>query len=483
MNKQIRKLTSIVIFVIIMLLCTTTYYQFVSAKSLKEDTRNTRTFCNNFNNARGPIVIDNEQVALSKPIKDDYKYIREYKNSALYSPITGFYSVVYGMSGLENYANEQLMGKSNSFLFSRINSLITGQQNNGGIVELTIDKNAQKVAYDSLGAQTGAVVALDPTNGEIKALVSKPSYDANLLASHNSKTVSNNYNSLISNKKNPMLNRATNELYAPGSTFKLITAATALETGKYDENSKLKSPKSYKLPESNSYLTNMYNATCSSSGYLTMKQALDVSCNTTFAILGQKLGADAISVQAEKFGYGNSISIPNFVVNSSFPVNIDKAQTAMSAIGQFDVKTTVLQNALVTSAIANNGIIMMPHLIKDVKDSNLHTVYTTNISQFKQAISSSTAQKLKNMMRSVVTSGTGSIVNLSGIYTGAKTGTAEKGDGLKPNNWFVSFAEKGDKHLVVAVLVEDGGYMGASGTGSGVAGPIAKSVINAYINK
>jgi peptidoglycan glycosyltransferase len=279
-----------------------------------------------------------------------------------------------------------------------------------------------------------------------------------------------------------MLSKATSQLYAPGSTFKLIDATAALESGKYSVNSKLPSPQKFKLPESNKYLTNYHNEVCSASGYLTMEKALDMSCNTSFAKLGIKLGINSLSEQTNKFGFSSKLKIPNPVVESSFPANMDKAQLAMSAIGQFDVKETVLQNALNVAAIANDGNIMQPTLIESVLDSSLKTVYQPAPSVYKNAMSESNAKKLQSMMISVADNGTGRIIKTNGVQIGAKTGTAETEKGGNPNTWFVSFANKGDKHLVIAVIVEGGGYAGASGTGAAVAGPVAKATMNAYLN-
>jgi peptidoglycan glycosyltransferase len=273
-----------------------------------------------------------------------------------------------------------------------------------------------------------------------------------------------------------MENRPLTLSLPPGSTFKLVVAAAALESGKFTEDSVLPAPASLKLPLSNSRMHNWQNGPCTASGKITLRQALAVSCNTTFAWLGMQVGADALREQAEKFGFNTSISIPMNTSTSVFPSDIDGAQTALSSIGQFDVRATALQMAMVVSSIANDGNLMQPFLVKSVLTSDLVEIERTSPSSRNQTISATTAKLLKSMMKTVVNAGTAYTVRIPGVEVGAKTGTADSGTNKSAHAWMVANATKGSRTLSIAVVVENGGGA-AEVSGNRIAGPIVAKII------
>jgi peptidoglycan glycosyltransferase len=483
-NTQIRRITVLALVMLLALFGSTTWDQYVKAGALRSDARNMRTFYASFDKDRGPIIVAGEAIASSVESDDDFGYQRVYADGPEYAPATGFFSIVFGMTGIELAADSTLQGTSDSLFLDRLQDLVTGKQPQGGAVELTLDPAAQDAAWEGLGDQAGAVVALDPATGEILALASSPSYDPNALAGHDSGKVNDAYQALLADPGNPLWNRAiAGNLYAPGSTFKLVTAAAALESGEWDPSTILEAPTRLPLPGSSAVLTNTGDSQCSPTGEMTLAQALAVSCNTAFAQLGIDLGANELKAQAAKFGFGQDLTIPMSVTPSRLGDNLDDAQTAMSAIGQFDDRVTPLQMAMVVAAIANRGTLMTPHLIRTERDSELKVVSTTPATVLGQPISRATADSLADMMVGVVTNGTGGVAAIDGLTVGGKTGTAEKAEGQPPDVWFVAFADDGERQVAVAVVVEDGGKAGMSGTGGSVAGPIARSVMEAVMSQ
>ncbi len=484
MNTPLRRLTSVVVLMFVVLMGGATWVQFVQAPTLNSDNRNVRTLYREYDRDRGPLVVAGTSVASSTPVDDAFGYLRSYADGPLYAPVTGFYSVIYGRSGLERAMNTELNGSADSLFYNRIQDLVTGRQPQGAAVELTIVPAVQQAAWDALGDQRGAVVALDPRTGAILALVSKPSYDPNLLASHDTAAVNEAWTSLTDDPTDPMTNRAiAGDTYPPGSTFKLVTAAAALESG-ITPDTPVAAPDVYTLPGTSTTLQNFGGSACSSTGAMTLSDALRISCNTAFAEIGVGLGADALRAQAEAFGFDGTLAIPLSVTPSRFPAEgaIDAAQTALSAIGQYDVRVTPLQVAMISATIANGGIEMKPYLVSTVRDQDLTVVDTTSPSTLGRPISSSTAAALREMMLGVVANGTATSAQIPGVQVAGKTGTAQTTDGVAPHAWFTAFAPADAPTIAVAVVVEQGGSMGNEATGGQVAAPIARAVILAAIS-
>ena len=482
MNAPLRRLAAVVVLLFASLFASSTFIQFVDAKSLDNRPDNRRTVLKEFARQRGAIVVAGQEVARSVPSSDQYKYQRAYPGGPLYSLLTGFYSVFFGQTGVESAESELLAGTADQLFYRRISDLLTGRQPQGATVELTIDPQLQKIAWDALGNQRGAVVALDPKTGNILAMVSKPSYDANLLAGHDQAKVTAARTALLADPNRPMDNRAIGALYPPGSTFKLITAAAALSAGKVTPDSQIPGPATVQLPQSRSTLSNDTGAPCGPGGTSTLTQALTDSCNTSFALLGQSVGADALRKQADAFGFDDdALRIPLKVAASRFPAAPDAAQTELSSIGQFDVAASPLQMAMVSSAIANGGVLMQPNLIARVRSADLKVIQTSHPKEMSRPISGDVADQLRTMMLSVVTSGTGTRAQIDGVDVAGKTGTAQSAVGRPPHAWFTAFASGKGRDIAVAVVVEYGGKAGNEAFGGTVAAPIARKVMEAVV--
>ena len=484
MNTPLRRLATVVVVMFVVLLGGVTWVQFGQASALNNDPRNVRTLYREFGKPRGPIVVAGQAIASSTASADAFGYQRSYANGPLYSSVTGFYSVVNGTLGLEAAENDVLTGTADSLFLQRLQDLITGKQPQGSAVELTINPAAQQAAWDALGDQRGAVVAIDPSTGAILALVSKPGYDPTTLASHDTAAAGAAYQALLAADGNPLLTKATKETYAPGSTFKLITAAAALESGSYTPDTSIPSPTVLPLPQTSATITNFGGESCGNGTDTTLADALRISCNTAFAQLGLTLGADALAAQAAKFGFDDGgLTIPMSVAKSIFPKGLNAPKTAQSAIGQFSVAATPLQMAMVSAAIANGGKLMTPYLVQTVRTANLDVVSQASPSVLSTAVSPTTAAALRDMMVGVVDNGTGTAAKISGVQVAGKTGTAQTTDQTPPHAWFTAFAPAAAPKVAVAVIVEHGGNLGNEATGGKVAAPIAKAVIEAVLGR
>ncbi len=485
MNAPIRRLSTVVAMLFMILLISSTWIQFVQAKELQERPDNRRTLLATYARERGQILVDGTPVALSKPSNDELKWLRTYPQARQYPHVTGYYSFIYGPGGgLEASENALLSGQSDKLFYRRVSDMLTGRKAAGASLELTIDPQAQEAADKALGDQRGAVVALDPRTGAILAMVSHPDYDPGSLTSHDSKKVVASWKKLNADPTRPLVNRAIGgNLYPPGSTFKIVTAAAALSSGKYTEETKIPGPAVLDLPQTSADLPNSNKQSCGPDDKTTLKHALEISCNTAFGWLGMQLGADELRSQAAKFGVGDSLSIPMRVTPSSIPAELDKPQLAQSAIGQYDVRVTPLQVAMISSAVANRGIVMKPYMVKSVLSSDLDTIEETTPSQLSQAISADDASALTRMMEAVVQSGSGQAAQIGGVSVAGKTGTAQHTKGAAPHAWFTGFAPADDPQVAVAVVVEDGGTAGNEAAGGRVAAPIAKAVMEAVMQK
>lgn len=488
MNKPIRTMSIFCMLLFAALLLNSTYLQYFEASSLNSRADNKRVRDAEFSRKRGAIVAGGSSVAESEKVNDQYKYQRVYKQPRKYAPLTGYYSYIYGRSAVESSQNDILSGSDPRLFVNRVVDMIGNSQPKGGSVSLTIDPKAQTAAYDGLRALgknvEGSVVALDPTTGKVLAMVTNPTYDPNRLASHKFSEVQKAWEELNSTKNRPLLNRGIQEVYPPGSTFKLVTAAAALSSGQYTPDSKVKGGASLDLPQTTTNLVNENGSNCGGDP-ITLTQALEVSCNVSFGDIGLRLGDDALREQAEKFGFDQTyLNDLGGQVKSRFPKNPDEPQTALSAIGQFDVAATPLQMAMVAAGIANNGTVMRPYVVDEVQAPDLSLLDKTRPEAFRSnAVSSSVARDLTQMMIEVVDNGTGTTAQIPGIKVAGKTGTAQSSPERPPYAWFVSFAPADDPKVAVAVLVEDAGVERNAISGSGLAAPIAKRVMEAVINK
>jgi len=481
-NKPIRRLSFVVAVLFCTLLISTTWIQFVTAKSLDNRPGNRRTLLESYSRERGAILVDGKAIARSVPTKDEFKFVRTYPQAKLYSQVTGYYSFTYGAGGgLEGAEDPLLSGQSDKLFYRRVLDMVTGKTPSGASLELTINPKAQEAADKALGNQSGAVVALDPKTGAILAMVSHPQYDPSTLAGHEVKSVRKAWKELNADPGRPAVNRAiAGDLYPPGSTFKLITAAAALSSGKFTEESPIPGPATLDLPQTTTNLPTDDHQACGPGDKTTLTHALEISCNTAFGWLGLNLGGDALREQAAKFGFGDSLRVPMRVTSSTVPA-LNAPQSAQAAIGQYEVRATPLQMAMVSAAIANKGTVMKPYLVKDTRNSNLDVIDQSQPEQLSQAISPDIAAALTRMMVTVVQSGTGTASQIPGIEVAGKTGTAQNVPGGAPHAWFTAFAPANDPKIAVAVVVEHGGNAGSEAFGGKVAAPIARAVIEAVL--
>ena len=483
MNRELKRVVIVIMAMFVSLLVSSSTIQVLAADELGRDPRNVRSVYDAYKTQRGAILIDGTPIAYSEASDDNFRFLRIYENP-MYSAITGFFSFYQGATGLESSMNSFLTGKNSSQFFEQVNALLSGNPVTGASVELTIDPLVQKVAWDALGKLKGAVVALDPKTGNIIAMVSKPGFDANRLAVHDGITSGNNYAEVLADTSSPLVNKAiSGTLYAPGSVFKILVAAAAIESGKYTAESTLPNPVKYKLPGTNTFIQNSGEGKCGGKATVSIADALRFSCNIPFAQLGVELGQEAIRDQAEKFGFGKTVEIPLRSTASVYPENMDDAQTAMSSFGQFDVRVTPLQIAMMSAAIANNGKIMKPNLIENVVSANLSSLFAPSPQEYASPISESTAASVRNMMIDAVARGVSSNASIKGITVAGKTGTAQNGKGEPYTLWFTGFAPAENPQVVVAVVIEDGGGQGQGGRGNTLAAPIAKKVIQAVLRK
>ncbi len=490
MNRPIRNIAIACLVLFAALLVNINYVQFVEADSLNAKNGNKRVINEEFSRDRGAILVDGKPVAESVPSKDEYKFQRKYPDNALYAPLTGYFSYVFGRGGLENSENGVLSGSDNRLFVNRVVDLVSNKQPKGGSVELTIDPLAQKAAAEGLarlGKNTkGAVAALDPKTGAVLAMVSQPSYNPNRLASHDFSAVQDSWNSLNADEDKPMLNRTTQQTLPPGSTFKLVTAAAALEDGVVDNiDDKIKAGSRLTFPGIQYSLPNENGGNCGGDR-ITFERALNVSCNVAFGALAGKIGQEKLAAQAAKFGFGTdpldglAADASRFTVGDS---KLEAPQLAQSGIGQYEVAATPLQMAMVAAGIANGGDVMKPYVVKTVRSPNLRVLEQANPERLSQAMSGSNARKLSEMMVSTVEVGTATSARISGVDVGAKTGTAQSTPDRPPYAWFVSFAPADDPKVAVAVLVESSDTARNEIAGGRLAGPIARSVMEAVLGK
>lgn len=479
MNSPLRRLGVVTALLLTTLLVSTTWIQFVRADEIQDGPGNSRALYAQFGRDRGDIFVGDAasgtSVATSEPVDDEFGFQRMYPDPLVYAHTTGYYSVLLGTSGIERAADEALSGTADELFYRRIQDLVTGRDPQGGIVQLTIDPVVQQVAWDALGDRRGAVVAMEPATGRILAMVSKPSFDPNALASHDLGSVQETWNALNADETRPLENRAiSGRLYPPGSTFKVVTAAAALSSGQATPETLLPGPEELDLPQTDRVLTNAFDSSCGGGDQVSLSDALRVSCNTAFGALGLQLGPDALREQAAAFGFGRQYEIPLVVTPSTVPDEIDEPQTAFTAIGQFDVRVTPLQVAMMSAAVANDGVVVRPELIDQVLAGDLSVVSRPEPEEVGRAVAPSVADSLTEMMALVVESGSGTAAAVPGVAVAGKTGTAQTGvEGEDPHAWFTGFGPVDAPRVAVAVVVENGG------AGSRVAAPIAGTVLEA----
>ncbi|MEU0582315.1 penicillin-binding protein 2 [Streptomyces sp. NPDC006132] len=487
MNKPLRRIAIFCGLLVLALLIRDNWIQYVKADELRTDTKNRRVSIERYASPRGDIIVGGDPITgHATTTSGDFKFKRTYKDGPMWAPVTGFVSQAFGANQLESIEDGILTGNDDRLFFRNTLDMLTGKKKEGGNVVTTLNADAQKAAYNGLKKQggKGAVVALEPSTGKILALASYPSYDPSSIAG-NSEEDAKAWKKLDkkNNPDDPMLNRALRETYPPGSTFKVVTAAAALEDGLYpDPDAKTDSPDPWVMEGTTTKLPNEGNIPCKNA---TLRVALQYSCNTVFGKIGSDLGNDKMLDMAKKFGFTEEQFTPVRSSASVFSDDMNPSQTALSSIGQFNTAATPLQMAMVASAVANNGTLMKPYMVDELQAPNVDTIEKTEPEELSQPLSAKNAQLLQSMMETVVDKGTGSNAKIPGVKVGGKTGTAQHGvdNSENPYAWFISYAKGADgtAPVAVAVVVEDDNAVRDDISGGGLAAPIARNVMEAVI--
>ena len=480
MSRQIRRMGVGLVIAFILLFVQLNYVQFFAAGRIASNRANPRALIREYSIKRGDILsLNGKKVATSVATKDRLKYRRTYPLGELFGHITGYYSINYGASRIESSYNDFLLGDSGVVSIQDIEDRFTDSEEQGDRVRLTIDSRLQEAARTALGDERGAIVALDPQTGEIRAMYSNPSFDPDPLGSHEAKEQKRYWESLDpESPTSPLVNIASMRGYPPGSTFKVVTAAAALESGRYDRNSRFPDPDKLELPLTDDTLTNFTNRACTGTGSIDLFHALVISCDTTFGKIGLEIPDDVHAV-AEGLGFNQEIPFDIRAEVSSYPeIPDDRApERAKAAIGQQDVVATPLQMALVAAGIANNGEVVRPRLVREIIDPSGGIVEKFTPEVFTEAMTSETADEVTDMMVTAVESGTGTAAQIPGVDVAGKTGTAQTVKGANPHTWFICFAPAEDPQIAVAVIVEHGGSFGSEATGGAVAAPKARQIL------
>ncbi|MEE1760094.1 penicillin-binding protein 2 [Streptomyces sp. SP18BB07] len=483
MTTYIRRAAALCALLLLALLANATRVQVLQSRAYDDNPANRRPEIARWGQPRGDIVVGGRPVTGSKDTGEQLRYERTYRNGPLYAPVTGFASQVYGTTFLEHAEDSLLDGSEPLLSFLPLWNDITRDRNAGGAVVTTIQEAAQRAAYLGLGTRRGAVVALEPSTGRVLALVSRPSYDPGAL-SGNGRRTAEAWARLNGDASRPMLNRAVRQTYPPGSTFKVVTAAAALDTGVVEDlDAPTRSPDPYTLPGTTTSLANEVEG-CENAS---LRYAFEWSCNTVFAKLGVDVGLDAMTETARAFGFNDSgLRIPFSVAPSTFDTEMDRAQLALSSIGQYDTRATPLQMALVTAAVADGGSVRSPYLVERTTTASGRTVTGSGTRTLRQAMDPTTARRLRDLMRGVVEDGTGANAALRHVTVGGKTGTAQHGMGNSgtPFAWFIGWAQSDDAiepQVAVAVVVEDAEAVRGDISGGGDAAPIAREVMRAVL--
>jgi cell division protein FtsI/penicillin-binding protein 2 len=513
-NKPLRRVSVFCLLLVAALMLRANWVQVVKADDYAENSHNKRAIYQQYSYPRGDFLVEGKPITASKKTDNKkYEYQREYLYGEMYAPVIGYKSPFVGDNFLETVEDDILSGKDSRLFVRKVLDTVTNQGTRGGNVALTINAKAQEAAFNGLKGKTGAAVALDPSTGKVLAMASSPSYDPNQLAQNDRNAAAKAYDALTLDRDKtrktpdtnfdprlPMENRPIRYTYPPGSTFKLVTAAAALSTGQYAPEKAPdvpRNPSNQKLyyPSSNIELPDSHPEQCINA---TMAKALEVSCNTVFASVGTQLGPDKLKEQAEKFGFNNfgkgtdsktAVYIPTRVEASVFPAGLDAGgQTMRSAIGQDSVRATPMEMAMVVAGIVNQGKVMKPYVVDELRSQNLSVIEKTQPEVASTAVSAPVAEQLKEMMIGVVNNGTGKPAAIKDVTVGGKTGTAQQGvnNDKPPFAWFVSFAEVDGKKVAVAVVIEPDstGDIERDDIGGGkLAGPIAKSIMEAVVKK
>lgn len=489
MSVALRRVAVGVLVLFVALFVNLNYIQVLRAQEYRRQDA-TRQLARDYAVRRGDILAADEgtQLATVREVEGDLRFPRIYPEGPLYAGVTGYLSPIFGRTQLERTQNEMLSGGGNAI--QTFADLLARREPVGDTVITTIVPAVQRAARDALGSNQGAVAALDPGTGEVLALYSNPTYDPNELATLDEEAARAAWERLQAAEPDQRLNRASQEVFAPGSTFKIITAATALENGMPIDR-QLEDPREFILPGTSTPIPNFGGGLCNDGQPLDLARALQVSCNTFFAQLGSEYN-DELVEQAQRFGFTTDLGgqLPNVAPSNITDESgiLDPASAGQAGIGQLNVRATPLQMAAAAGAIGSGGVLRVPRLVSGVQDYAAASVRTFEPAEFSQPISQQTAATLTRMMIGVVEDGTGQAAQIPGVQVAGKTGTAQRGQDAtgqerNPNVWFVGFAPAANPTVAVAVIIEDGAGVGSEATGGRLAAPVGRTVLQAALQR
>lgn len=486
MNAPVRRIVWALLAGFLALILATTWIQAVAGPGYRDDPRNPRLSAWRVGRERGAIITDDAVVAgRSDPNPEDpQNFTRVYPTVDRYAHTVGYVSVLFGSRGLERSREKDLVSHRDSTISGVLNAVLGGDPRPRGL-RLTLDDELQQAAVEALDGSRGSIIALDPTTGAVLASVSTPGFDPNSLVGSDAGPAGK---AVEEDPDRPLLHRTIAATYPPGSTFKVVTTAAALETGIAGPATEFPDPEALELPGTSATIHNYDDGLCGDGESVTLAEAFVRSCNTTFAALGMQVGAEALTETAEAFGFNQEIPYDLPVLVSSMPevadFSDDPAATAQNSLGQRDVRSTPIQMALVAAAVANDGNIMIPYVVGDVFTHDGKIESEAEPTLWRRAISPASAAILSDLMEQAVLSGTGRNAAVPDVRVAGKTGTAEV-TGSSPHVWFIGFApvdpEPGERQIALAIVLEDGGPAGETASGGSVAAPIAAKLFETYL--
>jgi peptidoglycan glycosyltransferase len=482
-NRQIRRLAAAMIALYAVLFVWLNYIQVARADHYNNDPTNTRAVVRDFGRPRGQIIsADGAVLARSVDVGSHFGRQRLYPERDLFGQVTGYYSFNFGSDGIERSYNQDLAGRAPAKSIKHLVDLLRDQETTNDVV-LTISKRVQEVAKQELGQRHGSVVAIDPRNGSVLALWSYPSYDPQPISALDQAAARTARTALLADPGNPLRPRSFRDTYFPGSTFKVVTTTAGLASGKVTVDQPVyPTLRELDLPDTGKTLSNFGHESCGGSLF----KVLEVSCNTAFAQMGLDVGPDGMATTAHGFGFGAEppIDLPDAsestIADAPF-FEHNRPLLAFTAIGQTTVRATPLQMALVAAAVANGGTIMKPHVMQEIHDTEGEVVRRFLPEAWTTAMTPERASILRDAMVGVATRGTATRLQVPGVPTAGKTGTAQVGNGTS-HAWIIGFAPADAPRVAVAVIVE--AQRGASeATGGRVAAPIGRAVLQAALQE
>jgi peptidoglycan glycosyltransferase len=494
MNAPLRRVGVVVLVLFGLLFANLNWVQAYKANEYRTSPYNGRVQVAEYERQRGVIEAQGKALASSRETAGELKYLRGYPFKSLYAHVVGYKPVNLGATGIERAEDKFLAGTDDKLIADRVRDMFTGEETSGGNVLLSLSLRAQQTAFNQLrdndvGAERGAVIALNPRTGAVQAMVSMPSFDPTPMASHDTEAAEAAYRRLERDRAGPLKNRALGEVKPPGSTFKVIDAAAALENG-YRQDTPIPAGSTFQPPQTNQVIRNAAASICPESR-VTLKEALTESCNTGFAKLGVELGGAVLKEKARDFGFEDEELTCGRLDGGGIPVAAsrtgdmqredgqeDPAVVAQSAIGQRDVRMTPMQGALIAATVANGGRQMKPYLVQQLLGPDRRPIETARPEELRRPVTAEVADDLREMMLSVVDNGTGRGADIDGFDVGGKTGTAQAGEDEADHGWFIGFVttKDGEPVSAVAVLLENAGS-GGSAEAAQIGGRVMRAVI------